>query len=167
VKRRYLVLHADDVEPFPAGQGVRYLSQHLLGEELTGLHDMLLNRGTLAPRQALHGASHPGNDEIYYIVSGRGWLDLGGDPHTGDGAKSYHVEPGMVAFVPAGTFHRLRNDGEADLVLLTIWPQPVAPDGNGLHARRLREWGTGFRLRPGRCLVEEDGGASVAEVPRA
>ncbi len=46
--RLHLVLRADDVEPFPAGNGIGYLSQHVLGEEMTGIHDMLLNRGTLA-----------------------------------------------------------------------------------------------------------------------
>ncbi|MBV9356443.1 MAG: cupin domain-containing protein [Chloroflexi bacterium] len=158
----YVVLRADDIEPFQALDGIGYLSQHVLGQELTGVHDMLLNRGTLAPHQDLPGESHPDNDEVYYIVSGRAWLDLGGDPHSGAGSTSYRIEPGMVAFIPAGTFHRLRNDGDQELVLLTIWPQPVAPDGNGLHARRLQAWGTGFRLKQDRRLVDSDGGRYVA-----
>ncbi|MDQ6669327.1 MAG: cupin domain-containing protein [Chloroflexota bacterium] len=163
MSRRHLVLRADDVEPFPAGDGIGYLSQHVLGEEVTGLHDMLLNRGTLAPQQALHGEAHPDNDEVYYIVSGQAWLDLGGDARTGAGSTSYRVAPGVVAFIPAGTFHRLRNDGDVDLVLLTIWPQPVAPNGNGLHARRVRTWGSAFKLREGRTLVAATDGDYVAE----
>ncbi len=60
------------------------------------------------------------------------------------GSISYRVEPGVVAFIPGGTFHRLRNDGDDELILLTIWPQPVAPDGNGSTHNDLRAGAQGF-----------------------
>ena len=52
-------------------------------------------------------------------------------------------------FIPAGVFHRLRNDGDEPFVLLTIWPQPAEAGANGIHDERLETWGTGFRLREG------------------
>ena len=162
----YLVLQADDVLPFvhPAEPG--YRSQHILGSETTGTHDLLLNRGTVVAGTGLTGTNHPDNDEIYYIVSGQAVVDLGGEPNHGEGCLTYQVDPGMIVFIPAGTFHRLRNDSDTDLVILTIWPQPSVPGANGIHDERLREWGTGFRLRDGREL-RTDGGASRVVEPGA
>lgn len=165
--QRHLVLRVDDVQPFlQPGQDV-YWSQQVLGRENTGLHDCFLNCGRVAAQRALGGGNHPDNDEVYYVVSGRSWLDLGGDPSTGQGCTSYQVEPGSVAFIPAGTFHRLRNEADEDLVILTIWPQAAAPGANGVHDARLAEWGTGFRLRSGRRLVEAEDGAYVAAADSA
>jgi mannose-6-phosphate isomerase-like protein (cupin superfamily) len=152
---RVLAMRADDVEAWATDDGA-YLSQHVIGRDSCGSGDMLLNRGTLKAGRSLDGGSHPENDEVYYIVSGRAVLDLGGDPATGDGAVPYRVEPGMVFFIPAGTYHRLRDAGDEDVVILTIWPTPPTPGANKLHEVRSTTWGTGFRLRDGRTL-EDDG----------
>jgi mannose-6-phosphate isomerase-like protein (cupin superfamily) len=157
----YLVIRTDDVLPFTHPADPAYHSQHVLGKETTGRHDLLLNQGTVDPHQGLGGGNHPDNDEIYYIVSGRTLVDLGGDPNSGDGHRTYRLEPGMVVFIPAGTFHRLRNDGDEPLVLLTVWPQPSVAGANGIHDERLATWGTGFRLREGRELVTEGSSARV------
>lgn len=152
MRKPHLVLRADDIRPFTHPEEPGYRSQHVLGSETSGTHDLLLNRGTVLAGQSLTGGNHPNNDEIYYIVSGHGVVDLDGDPSTGEGGLTYRVEPGMVVFVPAGTYHRLRNETDADLVILTIWPQPSTPGANGIHDERLKEWGTAFRLRDGREL---------------
>jgi len=154
-----LVLRADDIQPFSHPADPVDHSQHVLGREATGLHDLLLNRGTVEPHAGLSGGNHPDNDEIYYIVRGSAVVDLGGDPTTGDGCRTFHVQPDMVAFIPAGTFHRLRNDADEPLVILTIWPQPARTGANGIHDLRLTEWGTGFRLRDG-CRLVNDGSVS-------
>ena len=154
-----LVLRADDIEPFTHPADSVYHSQHVLGRETTGLHDLLLNRGTVDAHAALGGGHHPDNDEIYYIVRGSAVVDLGGDPTTGEGHETFKVEPDVVVFIPAGTFHRLRNDSDDELVILTFWPQFAATGANGIHDRRMEEWGTGFRLRDG-CDLRRDGQVS-------
>lgn len=158
---RYLVIRTDDIEPFTHPEDPAYHSQHVLGEETTGRHDLLLNQGTVDPHKGLGGGNHPDNDEIYYIVSGQTLVDLGGDPVSGEDHETYRLVPGMVVFIPAGVFHRLRNDGDDPLVILTIWPQPSVVGANGIHDERLETWGTGFRLRAGRELVSVDGAARV------
>lgn len=163
MRKPHLVLRADDIRPYVHPDEPGYRSQHILGSETTGLHDVLLNRGTVLAGTGLTGGNHPDNDEIYYIVSGHAALDLDGDPKSGEGCLTYQVEPGMVVFVPAGTFHRLRNDSDTDLVILTIWPQPAAPGANGIHDDRLKEWGTAFRLRDGRELRTEGTASRVVE----
>lgn len=151
----HLVLNADDIEPFTHPAETVYHSQHILGRESSGSHDLLLNRGTVDPQSGLGGGNHPVNDEVYYGVNGNCLVDLGGDPDKGDGSKTYRMGPGSVVFIPAGTFHRLRNDTDEPFVLLTIWPQPSTTGANAIHDMRLEEWGTGFRLRDDRNLVEE------------
>lgn len=158
---QYLVIRSDDIEPFTHPGEVVYHSQHILGQETTGRHDLLLNQGTVDPHSGLGGGNHPDNDEIYYVVSGTSFVDLGGDPASGEGHQSYRLVPGMVVFIPAGVFHRLRNDGDAPLVILTIWPQPAVTGANGIHDERLETWGTGFRLRDGLQLIAGDGAARV------
>jgi mannose-6-phosphate isomerase-like protein (cupin superfamily) len=163
VTRAHLVLRADDIEPFSHPGEPAYLSQHILGRESAGVHDLLLNQGTLRAHMGLGGGNHPDNDEIYYAISGQSLVDLGGDPTTGEGSTTYRLEPGSVAFIPAGTFHRLRNDWDVDFQLLTIWPQPSVEGANGIHDERLKEWGTGFKLRPGRELLEEGDHSRVVD----
>jgi mannose-6-phosphate isomerase-like protein (cupin superfamily) len=150
---RQLVLNGDDIEPFTHPGEPTYHSQHILGSESAGVHDLLLNRGTVDPRSSLGGGNHPDNDEIYYGVSGTSLVDLGGQPETGEGGETFTIGPGAVVFIPAGTFHRLRNPAEEPFVLLAIWPQPAARGANGIHDQRLDEWGIGFKLRPERELA--------------
>ena len=162
-KPPYLVLRADDVEPFTHPDEPGYHSQHILGYEMTGGHDLLLNRGTVDAHHGLGGTNHPDNDEIYFALSGWAYVDLGGHPDTGEGALTYRIETGMVTFIPAGVFHRLRNVSDEPFTLLTIWPHPAKRGANGIHDMRLDTWGTGFRLREGCRLVTRDGAARVIE----
>jgi mannose-6-phosphate isomerase-like protein (cupin superfamily) len=151
----YFVLNADDIEPFTHPGETVYHSQHVLGTETGADHDLLLNRGTVDPQSGLGGGNHPDNDEVYYGVSGSCLVDLGGDPNTGDGGRTYRMREGSVVMIPAGTFHRLRNDTDEPFVLLTIWPQKADRGANGIHDQRVDDWGTGFRLRDGIQLVED------------
>jgi mannose-6-phosphate isomerase-like protein (cupin superfamily) len=160
---RSFVIRGDDIEPFSHPDDPGYASQHILGRETAGLHDTLLNRGTVAPHYALGGGNHPDNDEIYYATQGSCLLDLGGDPKTGVGGETFQIETGMVVFIPAGTFHRLRNETDEIFALLTIWPQPAARGANGIHDLRLDQWGSGFKLREGRSV--ETGDASRVVEP--
>lgn len=161
--RPYLVMRMDDIEPFTHPGDTGYHSQHVLGNELTGLHDTLVNRGVVEPHYALGGGNHPDNDEIYIALEGSCYLDLGGHPDTGEGSRAYFIEAGMTVFVPRGTFHRLRNEADAPFTLLTVWPQPAARGANGIHDLRLDTWGTGVRYRAGRELVTDDGAARVVD----
>ena len=158
---RYMVIRTDDIEPFTHPGDPAYHSQHVLGAETTGRHDLLLNQGTVDARGELGGGNHPDNDEIYFVVRGQTLVDLGGDPVSGEGSSTYRLVPGSVVFIPAGVFHRLRNDTDETLVILTIWPQPAKAGANGIHDERLEPWGTGFRLREGLELVNSDGSARV------
>lgn len=161
--KQFLVLRSDDIEPFTHPDETVYHSQHILGSESVGLHDLFLNQGTLDPQSALGGANHPDNDEIYYVVEGRSLVDLGGDPDTGEGSETFSLEPGMVVFVPAGTFHRLRNVSDERIRILALWPEPAPRGANGIHDLRLDTWKTGLRFRSGCELLSEGESLRVVE----
>jgi mannose-6-phosphate isomerase-like protein (cupin superfamily) len=166
VARPHLVLRADDVMALQLPFAQHYLSQEILSSENSGLHDGFLNRGTLRPHLALGGSAHPRHDEIYYVLSGHGTLRLGGDPANGDGADTYLVNEGSVVYIPANTFHALANDSDHDLVFLTIWPQPIEPDDNGMHDERMKAWGKAFRLKESCELRQTAQGEFVTDAAR-
>lgn len=56
-----------------------------------------------------------GEDEVYYVVSGRARLQVGADDHP--------VRSGSLLFVPARADHRF-HDIEEELILLVFWAPP-------------------------------------------
>ncbi len=70
--------------------------------------------GTLA---APH--SHTVEEEIIYILSGRGAILAGG--------KETCLEPGVAVFIPPGLEHQIRADREEAMRLVTLFSPPVTP----------------------------------------
>jgi len=60
-------------------------------------------------------------DEVYYVISGRGMIRVAG--------KVREVKPGSLVFVAAGVEHRF-HDIEEDLRVLVFW---APPHGAALH----------------------------------
>lgn len=58
------------------------------------------------------GESHPGIDELFYVISGRGILYLNGQP--------IRFEAGDVCFVPMDHHHSVENDGDEVLNLFCV-----------------------------------------------
>jgi mannose-6-phosphate isomerase-like protein (cupin superfamily) len=54
-----------------------------------------------------------GADEIYYILSGQGEIEIGGKIID-------TMHPGDLARIPAGTPQRITNTGSEDLIFLAI-----------------------------------------------
>lgn len=71
----------------------------------------------LEPGQAQAGHRHAVGDKLYYVVSGRGRVRVGGDERD--------VGPGDLACAPAGEEHGLANPGPERLVVLVVMaPKP-------------------------------------------
>jgi len=60
-----------------------------------------------------------GEDEIYYVLSGRGVVTLDG--------KTFDVSPGTAILTRTGSSHSLKQVGEEDLVILINYEQAVKP----------------------------------------
>lgn len=143
-----LIVRADEIEGFtlPGDEAV-YASQCLIDSEGVGSTNLAVNRFTLHAGRKLSGAAHPtGSDECYYVLKGRGTLYIGGD-EQGQGCEAYEVEPNTAIFIPGGTYHRLENDSDEDIVILTIWPRLPEPGANHIYDERKRVWGTAFKKK--------------------
>jgi mannose-6-phosphate isomerase-like protein (cupin superfamily) len=84
-------------------------------------YDVLLRHGTLevglyAPRQSDPQTPHS-RDEVYVIISGRGWFL--------NGTVRHPFEPGDVLFVPAQVQHRFEEFSED----FAAWVMFYGPDG--------------------------------------
>ena len=76
-------------------------------------------------------AFHPGSgvglheqkeDEIYYVLSGKGTMTLDG--------KTVEITPGTAVLTRTGSTHSLKQVGDEDLVIMInyeVEPKPVAP----------------------------------------
>ena len=115
--------------------GEEYESRMILDHCITGRDNVIqINHGTVKAGYALGGATHE-EDEIYYILSGKGKLQLDD--------KIIDIGPGEVIFIPGGVFHALdnRESGE-DMCLLTFWRDYRFNDA---YEARMKAWGKSFK----------------------
>lgn len=69
------------------------------------LNNLVLSSTDLKPGKSTRGHSHPGQEEVYYFVSGLGQMEV-------DDNKFY-VQGGDVVLIPDGAFHRVHNGSKA------------------------------------------------------
>lgn len=115
--------------------GEEYESRMILDHVITGRDNVIqINHGTVKAGYALGGGVHE-EDEIYYILSGKGKLQLD--------EKTVDVAGGQVIFIPAGCFHALDNrESDEDMCILTFWRDWRFNDA---YEERIRQWGTSFK----------------------
>ena len=115
--------------------GEEYESRMILDHVITGRDNVIqINHGTVKAGYALGGGVHE-EDEIYYILSGKGKLQLDD--------KLVDVAGGQVIFIPAGCFHALDNrESDEDMCILTFWRDWRFNDA---YEERIRQWGTSFK----------------------
>ena len=128
-----LQVKVNQVKPLIFGE--EYESRMILDHAITGRDDVIqINHGTVKAGFALGGATHE-EDEIYYILSGKGKLTLND--------KIVDVEGGEVIFIPAGCFHALDNrNSKEDLCILTFWRDWRFNDA---YEERIKRWGKSFK----------------------
>ena len=134
-KKQLAPLQVDVNRVKPLIFGKEYESRMILDHAITGRDDVIqINHGTVKAGYALGGATHD-EDEIYYILSGHGKLQL--DDQIVD------VAGDQVIFIPAGCFHALDNrDSDEDLCILTFWRDWRFNDA---YEERLKQWGKSFK----------------------
>ena len=93
-KKKLPPLQVDVKNVKPLIFGKEYESRMILDHVITGRDDVIqINHGTVKAGYALGGATHE-EDEIYYILSGKGKLQL--DENIVD------IAGGQVIFIPRG-----------------------------------------------------------------
>ena len=128
-----VVVNVNKVKPLSFGES--YDSRMILDHVITKRDNVIqMNHGTVKAGYALDGGVHE-DDEIYYILSGKGKLTL--DDEIID------VYPDQVIFIPAGCFHALDNsESDTDMKILTFWRDYRF---NEAYEERVRQWGTSFK----------------------
>ena len=136
------VTHAMDVPEVIAGMGAWGGSYRPLTPLLDAIGGRLgVNMSRLSRGQAgcpFH--SHLREDEVFYVLSGRGVLRYGD--------SLYEIGPGDCIACPAGTgtAHQIANPYDEDLVYLAIGPNDphevcVYPDSGKVYMRGLKQIG--------------------------
>ncbi len=102
------VQNIDRVEPFTTKDGSEI-------RELLAHRNSCIRKQTLAEARVSPGAStaphhHVQTEEIYYILEGRGWMQIE--------EERREVAPGDAIAIPPGAKHQITNTGEATLKFL-------------------------------------------------
>jgi mannose-6-phosphate isomerase-like protein (cupin superfamily) len=80
----------------------------------TELKNLILSSTSLKGGKSTRGHSHPGQEEVYYFVSGIGTMELGDN--------KFNVQGGDVVLIPDGAFHRVHNSsGSNELYFVCVF----------------------------------------------
>lgn len=86
------------------GEVVKDNETYLLKDNKT-LKNLVLSSTDLKAGQSTRGHSHPGQEEVYYFVSGTGEMEIDNE--------RFYVQGGDVVLVKDGAFHRVHNISRA------------------------------------------------------
>lgn len=103
-----------------------------IGPENTGARNATLGVAVFPVGSAPPGHVHPHEEELIYIVAGRGELV------TPEGTVD--LAPGTAVYVPAGLHHATVSRGPEPLELISVFSPPVVP-GSYERAAALAEAG--------------------------
>lgn len=84
--------------------------RELLAHRNSSIRNQSLAEARLAPGQQTTPHYHPRTEEIYYILSGRGQMQIGDELRA--------VGPGDAIAIPPGQMHTIANDGDETLKFL-------------------------------------------------
>lgn len=91
----------------------------LHGPQLTGSHQLSLGFAMFPAGSAPTGHVHPVEEEVVYVVSGRGRL-VAAD-------HAVELEPGVAVYIPPGLYHATVACDDAPLELVCVFSPPVIP----------------------------------------
>lgn len=102
------IIHRDSCEPFVTKDGS--IIRELLAHRNSSIANQSLAEATVPPGVITQLHHHPKTEEIYYILSGLGKMEIEG--------QFRDVGPGDAIAIGPGKPHRIENTGRVDLVFL-------------------------------------------------
>ena len=106
-----ILYHNNDV----GGEVVRDDDNYVVRDNHT-LNNLVLSSTCLRRGRQTRGHRHPGQEEIYFFVQGHGKMIVGDE-----NSQPFAVCHGSVVLIPDGAFHRVINDGDANLVFNCVF----------------------------------------------
>lgn len=91
----------------------------LVGPEQGNCENMIFGLVTFHPGSDPGTHKHDHQEEIIYVISGKG--------QTRVGDQSFPLEPGVTVFTEPGVEHGVKNTGNEPLVLISVFSPPVKP----------------------------------------
>ncbi len=95
------------------------LWKKLIGPENGGCKNMIFGVVTLPPGSNPGTHVHAREEEIIYIISGRG--------ETKVGDNIYPLKPGVAVFTEPGIEHGVKTLGDEPMVMISVFSPPVKP----------------------------------------
>jgi len=96
------------VTPYTTRDGS--IIRELIHPDQSGARNQSLAEATIPPETETLLHRHGTSEEIYHVCAGRGVMTLG--------AETFEIGVGDSVLIPPGTPHKVRNTGDADLVIL-------------------------------------------------
>ena len=94
------------------GEVVKDNETYLLKDNKT-LNNLVLSSTLLNPFKQTTGHNHSGQEEVYFFVSGTGFMTVD--------EEEIDVKPGTVVLIPDGAFHRVYNDTAEPLYFVCVF----------------------------------------------
>lgn len=101
----------ETIENLQGGKGKAQLLEIFSQDELKG-KCRLFKKITLEPGCSIGTHSHDQEEEIYYILSGKGIVE--------DNGKVFEIEAGDALKTGGGEFHSITNNGTEPLVFMAV-----------------------------------------------
>ncbi len=80
----------------------------------TSLNNLVVSKTILHPGKNTTGHNHPGQEEVYHFISGKGYIVVGD--------KEIIVQAGDIVLIPDGYFHKVWNTSEIeDLIFVCVF----------------------------------------------
>ncbi len=102
------IVNRNEVRPFITKDGS--LIREVLSPRNSSIRRQSLAEARVKPGKSTEPHTHPGTEEIYYLLEGHGVISI-------DGVKE-KVKAGDGIAIPPGAKHAIFNNGESDLVFL-------------------------------------------------
>ena len=94
--------------------------KHLVAPWTLGSQNLWVGMTKIDPNSSSNPHRHPRQEEVFYVVSGRGSISVGGELAA--------IEPGVLVLVPLDAEHQLVNDGDETLKVLSAVSPPFAQE---------------------------------------
>jgi mannose-6-phosphate isomerase-like protein (cupin superfamily) len=117
-------MHTQTLDQSPQNHRGGQVSYLLLTEGQFGSRNLSITWVEGEPGSGQPIDSHPGKEQVYVIVRGRGLMRVGDEEEE--------VGPGTMVFIPSGAGHAIRNTGEEPLVYVSATSPPfeLPPEGS-------------------------------------
>ena len=116
---RYFV-RPEDVAPYHPANHTGTTNRRLIGAQNVGAKSVEVLLGVIEKGQGALQHSHPGIEQVCYILEGRARAGIGGE--------TCELGPGECCFFPAGMPHTFTVVGETPVKLLVIYSPPYNED---------------------------------------